>query len=110
MVFMPAFFAGVLIVGWKIQMMRSSAKRAKAGKSSLLEQKIAEIEVTGAWGSRFFFMLILTYLKVSATVLEMFKCREFEPHPDATRIEDFVWTPSEDGDTNDETDRSGLEA
>jgi hypothetical protein len=110
MVFMPAAFAGLLIIGWKVQMVRSNAKRAKAGKSSLLEQKIAEIEVSGQWGSRFFFMLILTYLKVSATILEMFKCRQFEPHPESTRTGDFVWDPNDPDEGSDDSDRNGLEA
>merc|ERR1711865_285448 len=54
--------------------------------------------------------LIITYLKVSSTVLEMFKCREFEPHPDSTRVDEFVWDPTDPEEGPDQTDRHGLEA
>eukprot|EP01050_Picozoa_sp_SAG11_P003620 SAG11_NODE_209_length_12331_cov_3.126226_3_plen_980_part_00 len=49
--------------------------------ASLLEEKIEAIEISGGYASKFFFVLIVTYLKTSATVLEMFKCRQFEPIP-----------------------------
>ena len=47
--------------------------------SSLLEQKIEAIEISGGYLSKGFFALIVTYLKTSATVLQMFSCRMFEP-------------------------------
>jgi hypothetical protein len=60
------------------------SQRAKAlaclpRKAPLLITKTVDIEVTGQWASRFFFLLIFTYIQVSGTVLEVFKCRTFEP-------------------------------
>jgi hypothetical protein len=60
-------------------MKKSHSRRARAGATSPLEQKIGDIEIIGQWASRGFFILVLTYLQVSTTILEVFKCRQFEP-------------------------------
>ena len=60
-------------------MTTSHNRRARVGATSPLEQKIGDIEISGQWASRGFFILILTYLQVSTTILEVFKCRQFEP-------------------------------
>merc|ERR1711912_69497 len=78
-VLMPIAFALVIWICWKIQMKSSHNRRARVGATSPLEQKIGDIEISGQWASRGFFILILTYLQVSTTILEVFKCRQFEP-------------------------------
>jgi len=81
MVLMPWAVTGLLLVGYLVNTWRAKQVRAAAGKMSLLEQKIEHIEITGAWAGRWFLFLIVVYLKVSKTVLEMFQCRKFEPFP-----------------------------
>jgi len=81
---MPIAFGLVIWVCWKLQMKKSHNRRARAGTTSPLEQKIGDIEIGGQWASRGFFILVLTYLQVSTTILEVFKCRQFEPSADGT--------------------------
>ena len=130
MVTAPMACLALLFLGFKVTMYRDKKTRAEQGKQSLLEQKIQTIEIQGAWASRAFLLLILIYLKVSATVLEMFRCRSFEPYPplwgdhpernEASSVhqitEDIAWKPDQDdslfGDgrvASDFTDRKGLE-
>jgi hypothetical protein len=71
---------------------------------SLLEEKIEKIEISGAYVSKFFFVLIVTYLKTSAVVLEIFKCRYFEPSPEWDYQQAI-----DDGNPHD-SDRGYLEA
>jgi uncharacterized protein (DUF983 family) len=78
-VLMPIAFGLLIWVCWKLQMKKSHSRRARAGATSPLEQKIGDIEISGQWASRGFFILVLTYLQVSTTILEVFKCRQFEP-------------------------------
>lgn len=78
-VLMPIAFGVLIWVCWKLQMKTSHDRRARVGATSPLEQKIGDIEISGQWASRGFFILILTYLQVSTTILEVFKCRQFEP-------------------------------
>lgn len=130
MVIAPLACIALLFLGYKVSTFRDKRARADQGKQSLLEQKIQTIEIQGAWASRGFFLLILIYLKVSATVLEMFRCRKFEPYPpvwgdhpernEASSVhqitEDIAWKPDQEdgwlGDgrvPSDFTDREGLE-
>lgn len=78
-VLMPIAFGVLIWICWKLQMKTSHDRRARVGATSPLEQKIGDIEISGQWASRGFFILILTYLQVSTTILEVFKCRQFEP-------------------------------
>ena len=129
MVTFPVGVSGLLFLGWWVSVFRDKKDRAERGQASLLEQKIAAIELQGAWSSRWFFMLILIYLKVSSTVLEMFRCRTFEPYPPVWEApeknmansyyqitQDTAWEPGQDdglfGDgrvASDHSDRTGLE-
>merc|ERR1712070_61008 len=65
----------------KVQLMKSHRRRKRAGATSPLEHKIGDIEISGQWASRAFFILVLTYLQVSSTIMDVFKCRQFEPTP-----------------------------
>jgi hypothetical protein len=76
---MPVALVGLIGILWKLQLAKSRRRRVKAGATSPLEQKIADIEISGQWASRAFFILVLTYLHVSSTIMDVFKCRYFEP-------------------------------
>ena len=100
-VFLPVVL--LTLVFLKFLHHRRKLKRARARLhigGSLLEAKIEAIEISGGYLSKGFFVLIVTYLKTSACVLMMFKCRKFEPHPGF----DYA------GDVPHATDNSYLEA
>merc|ERR1712070_1162148 len=76
---MPIALVALVGILWKLQLAKSQRRRVRAGATSPLEQKIADIEISGQWASRAFFILVLTYLHVSSTIMDVFKCRHFEP-------------------------------
>jgi len=79
---MPIALVALVGILWKLQLAKSQRRRVRAGATSPLEQKIADIEISGQWASRAFFILVLTYLHVSSTIMDVFKCRHFEPATD----------------------------
>jgi hypothetical protein len=77
----PIGLVALIWLLWKVQLMKSHRRRKRAGATSPLEHKIGDIEISGQWASRAFFILVLTYLQVSSTIMDVFKCRQFEPTP-----------------------------
>jgi hypothetical protein len=80
----PIALVALVWVLWKVQMAKSHRRRQRAGATSPLEHKIGDIEISGQWASRAFFILVLTYLQVSSTIMDVFKCRHFEPAVDGS--------------------------
>jgi hypothetical protein len=79
----PVVLIGLVFLTYLNAVRKEKKKRRKQGIIlSLLERKILAIETKGMYSGKVFFILIICYLKVSATVLEMFKCRIVEPTAD----------------------------
>lgn len=78
-VFTPAFLIGIIFAMWAIRMILLKGKRMgdKAPHARLVHI-LEDLNFRGACFSRSFFVLILLYLRTSATILLMFSCRKFE--------------------------------
>lgn len=97
----PAGLIGFIWISWKAKMKAVSLSRKMDFEKSMLEVKIEDIEITGGYISRAFFVLIFMYLKVSQTALDMFKCRKFRPSDEFLIAADYK---------TQYTDRTFLEA
>lgn len=83
-VMFPIGFTSLIYIVFKSKMKAVHLLRKSDYKKSALEVKIEDIEIEGNFISRVMAVLIFMYLKVSQTVLDMFKCRDFAPSPDYT--------------------------
>jgi hypothetical protein len=75
----PAFLIGVVVAVFILRMIVLKGKRlADKEAHARLVHILEDLNFRGACFSKGFFVLILLYLKTSATILMMFNCREFE--------------------------------
>ena len=80
-VMIPPGFVVLLFLGYLYGLRKQIKRRGVTAQVSMLEQKIERVELSGGYYSKMFFMLIVLYLKVSQTVIEIFRTKEFEPTP-----------------------------
>ena len=80
-VFIPPAFVVLLVLGYLHSLRKLIKRRGVTAQVSMLEQKIERVELSGGYWSKAFFMLIVLYLKVSQTVIEIFRTKEYEPTP-----------------------------
>jgi len=86
-VFMPAFLIGIVLAGFLIRKVVLKGKRmADKEAHARLVHILEDMNFRGACFSKAFFVLILMYLRTSATILMMFNCRVFEPLPDGSPV------------------------
>jgi len=78
----PIGFSALMMIMFKSKMKAVHLLRKSDYDKSALEVKIEDIKIQGNFISRIMAVLIFMYLKVSQTVLDMFKCRDFAPSPD----------------------------
>ena len=71
----------MLILSYLYALRKLIKRRGVTAQVSMLEQKIERVEQSGGYMSKTFFMLIVLYLKVSQTVIEIFRTKEYEPTP-----------------------------
>ena len=100
---MPVGLLALIYVMYKSKMKAIDVMRKQDFMKSMLEIKIEDIEITGAYASRGFFVMIFLYLKVSQTTLDVFKCRTFKPSDEFSKNPANAHNPLL-------TDRSYLEA
>jgi len=76
----PAFLVGIVAGLFIIRLVVLKGKRLQDKEPhARLVHILEDLNFRGACFSKAFFILILLYLKTSATILLMFNCREFQP-------------------------------